>query len=60
MKGRLEQQLIKDSNFLAQQKLIDYSLLVMKVDWEAAKGNVLKHLDGQQLNILACTKQAGV
>lgn len=32
---RIRLQLLKDVNFLVKQRLIDYSLLVIKADWDS-------------------------
>ncbi|CAD8161005.1 unnamed protein product [Paramecium octaurelia] len=57
---KLNQNLIKDSNFLENQKLIDYSLLVMIIDWKAQQQLLTKQLSDQQINIIPSIKEQGI
>ncbi|CAK64178.1 unnamed protein product (macronuclear) [Paramecium tetraurelia] len=57
---KLNQYLISDSIFLEKQKLIDYSLLVMIIDWNQKEEDLQKHLDGQKMNIIPSIKEKGV
>ncbi|CAD8088028.1 unnamed protein product [Paramecium sonneborni] len=57
---KLTQNLFKDSEFLEKQKLIDYSLLVIIIDWKEQKQLLIKHLDGQQININPSIKEQGI
>lgn len=41
-------------------KFIDYSLLVMKIDWKAADLNIKKYITDSTLNIVESTKEEGV
>lgn len=56
----LSTELVKDSNFLMKLKFIDYSLLVMKIDWKAADLNIKKYITDSTLNIVESTKEEGV
>ncbi|CAD8066218.1 unnamed protein product [Paramecium sonneborni] len=52
--------LINDSNFLEKQQLIDYSLLVMIIDWNQKEELLFKHFDGQHINIVPSIKEKGI
>ncbi|CAD8065191.1 unnamed protein product [Paramecium primaurelia] len=57
---KLNQNLIKDSDFLEKQKLIDYSLLIMIIDWKAQQQILMKHFDDQKINIIPSIKEEGI
>ncbi|CAK74756.1 unnamed protein product (macronuclear) [Paramecium tetraurelia] len=57
---KLNQNLIKDSNFLENQNLIDYSLLVMKIDWKSQQQLLMQQLSDQQINIIPSIKEQGI
>ncbi|CAK79748.1 unnamed protein product (macronuclear) [Paramecium tetraurelia] len=57
---KLNQSLQADSNFLERQQLIDYSLLVMIIDWNQKEEELQKYLDGQQINVIPSIKEKGI
>ncbi|CAD8174199.1 unnamed protein product [Paramecium octaurelia] len=57
---KLNQSLKTDSNFLERQQLIDYSLLVMIIDWNQKEEELQKYLDGQQINVIPSIKEKGI
>ncbi|CAD8075462.1 unnamed protein product [Paramecium sonneborni] len=57
---KLNQNLSKDSDFLEKQQLIDYSLLIMIIDWKDQQQLLQKYLDGQQININPSIKEQGI
>ncbi|CAD8166969.1 unnamed protein product [Paramecium pentaurelia] len=57
---KLNQNLSKDTDFLEKQKLIDYSLLVMIIDWKEKKQQFFQHLGGQQINFNPSIKEQGI
>ncbi|CAD8154098.1 unnamed protein product [Paramecium pentaurelia] len=57
---KLNQSLSNDLIFLEKQKLIDYSLLVMIIDWNQKEEELQKYLDGQKLNIIPSIKEKGI
>ncbi|CAK79462.1 unnamed protein product (macronuclear) [Paramecium tetraurelia] len=57
---KLNQNLIKDSDFLEKQHLIDYSLLVMKIDWKDQQQLLYKHQGNQQINVNPSIKEQNI
>ncbi|CAD8176597.1 unnamed protein product [Paramecium octaurelia] len=57
---KLNQNLIKDSEFLEKQQLIDYSLLVMKIDWKDQQKLLYKHLGNQYINVNPSIKEQNI
>ncbi|CAD8072993.1 unnamed protein product [Paramecium primaurelia] len=57
---KLNQSLINDAKFLERQQLIDYSLLIMIIDWNQKETQLQKYLDGQQINIIPSIKEKGI